>query len=95
MHSHAFDLKKTGSFIRLKQWKVLGFEVPVYDRTLQPPRFLRKLAEFFISLEFLIASSGFGRWIFRMLPLGITGNFFRKLRSVWIKRSKRKNERNL
>jgi len=93
MHSHAFDLKKTGAFIRLKQWKYFGFQVPVYDRRVHSPRFLRKLIEFFISIEFLVASSTFGRLIFKVLPLGLTGNFFRKLRSLWIKRSKRYSDR--
>jgi len=89
MHSHAFDLKKTGASIRLEQWKYFGFEVPAYDRKVQSPSFLRKVTEFFISIEFLVASSAFGRLIFKVLPLGLTGNFFKKLRRVWIKRSKR------
>jgi coenzyme F420 hydrogenase subunit beta len=88
MHSHAFDLKKKGAFIRLELWKKWGLAVPSYDRTSPDLGISRKIAEFFISLQFKLCSSRFGRMIFRILPLGATGGFFRLLRKVWMKRSR-------
>lgn len=88
MHSHAFDLKKKGAFIRLRLWKKWGLAVPVYDRPFPQLKSSRKIAEIFISLQFKICSSRLGRAIFGILPLGAMGLIFRSLRKVWMKRSK-------
>jgi len=88
MHSHAFDLKKVGSFLRIAFWKRLNLPVPTYDRKPPPVKAGRKVIEFFISLQFLIFSSRIGRVIFNFLPLGFTGSFFKRLRIVWMKFSK-------
>ncbi|UCF06859.1 MAG: Coenzyme F420 hydrogenase/dehydrogenase, beta subunit C-terminal domain [bacterium] len=89
MHAHAFDLKKWGAFHRLGLWRRWGYHVPRYDR--KPPDLSpgRKLAEFFVSLQFVFCSSYFGRLLFTFLPLGPLGRFFRWLRRVWIYRAGR------
>jgi hypothetical protein len=88
MHSHGFDLKKKGAFIRLKLWKGWGRNVPVYDR--QPPQLglRRKIVEVLVSLQFIICSSRPGRAVFRMLPIKVVGGVFRAARKIWMKRSK-------
>lgn len=88
MHSHAFDLKKKGAFIRLRLWKKWGIAVPGYDRP--APRFpaARNIAEVLVSLQFILCSSRAGRAIFGRLPLGALGAVFRSLRKLWMKQSK-------
>lgn len=88
MHSHAFDLKKKGAFIRLRLWKKWRIAVPGYDRPI--PRFTagRNIAEVFVSLQFILCSSRVGRAIFGVLPLGALGAVFRSIRKIWMKQSK-------
>lgn len=88
MHSHAFDLKKTGSFLRLGLWKSWGFSVPSYDRGSSAVKWSRRLAERIVSLQFLLCSSPPGRLLFRSLPAGVLGPFFRWLRRIWMERSR-------
>ncbi|MBN1163710.1 MAG: Coenzyme F420 hydrogenase/dehydrogenase, beta subunit C-terminal domain [Candidatus Krumholzibacteriota bacterium] len=89
MHAHAFDLKKTGAFIRLGLWKKWGFSVARYDISPPPVKIGRKIMEVVISLQFIICSSGPGRFLFRLLPVGALGYFFRQLRKSWIKISRK------
>ncbi|MFO7915940.1 MAG: Coenzyme F420 hydrogenase/dehydrogenase, beta subunit C-terminal domain [Candidatus Krumholzibacteriales bacterium] len=88
MHSHGFDLKKRGAFIRLKIWKGWGRAVPEYDREPPPVKTGRKIVELFVSLQFIICSSRPGRAAFRILPLKAAGVVFRALRKLWMKKSK-------
>ncbi len=88
MHSHAFDLKKIGAPIRLDLWKKLGKAVPGYKTVYPSRKFSRKMIEFLVSLQFIICSSPPGRALFRILPLGSVGLFFRFIRKLWIRISK-------
>jgi coenzyme F420 hydrogenase subunit beta len=85
MHSHGFDLKKTGSFLRLGLWRRWGCPVPRYDR--RPPTVTRarRLLELFVSLQFAFSSSPAGRSLFRILPIGPMGRLFRLLRTGWMR----------
>ena len=60
MHSLAFDLKKTGSFLRLGLWRGWGCAVPRYDRTGPRATAGRQLFELVLSLQFAAASSWAG-----------------------------------
>jgi coenzyme F420 hydrogenase subunit beta len=88
MHAHALDLKKTGAGLRLGLWKSWGLAVPEYDRTAPSVSFGRRVAEWFISLQFMICSSGPGRFAFKRMPVRALGRFFRRLRSSWMARSR-------
>ncbi|MDZ7859565.1 MAG: Coenzyme F420 hydrogenase/dehydrogenase, beta subunit C-terminal domain [Candidatus Krumholzibacteriota bacterium] len=88
MHSHAFDLKKKGAFIRLKLWKKWGIAVPRYDRAFSSQKLSRKIVEVLVSLQFLLCSSRGGRAVFNILPLAAMGKIFRSLRKLWMKISK-------
>ena len=90
MHSHAFDLKKTGSFLRLRLWSGWGCAVPRYDRPGPPAGAGRRLFEIGLSLQFAIASSGAGRAVFRVLPARALGGFFRLLRKRWMRSKARR-----
>lgn len=88
MHSHAFDLKKKGAFIRLDLWRRWGRAAPIYDRIPPRQKLSRRISELFVSSQFIFCSSFVGRAIFRILPLGAVGSFFRRLRKIWMRRSK-------
>jgi len=85
MHSHAFDLKKTGAFLRLGLWRRWGVSVPSYD--LAPPRTTaaRRIAEWFVSAQFRLCSSGPGRALFAVLPARSLGPLFRGARRLWMR----------
>lgn len=89
MHSHGFDLKKIGAPIRLNLWRKFGRAVPEYRTEYPPSRFYRRIAEVFISVQFIACSSEAGRMMLRILPLKALGSFFRFLRRFWIKISKK------
>ena len=90
MHSHAFDLKKTGSFLRLRLWRGWGCAVPRYDRSGPRATAGRRLFELILSLQFAAASTGVGRAVFRMLPARALGGFFRLLRKRWMRSTARR-----
>lgn len=85
MHSHAFDLKKTGSFLRLRLWRRWGCAVPRYDRPSPSVSIARRFLEIPISLQFALSSSRPGRWLFRLFPLRPVGTLFKVLRRSWMK----------
>ena len=85
MHSHAFDLKKTGSFLRLRLWRGWGCAVPKYDRPGPRAKVGRRAFELVLSLQFAVASSWAGRAVFRVLPVRALGAFFRFLRTRWMR----------
>ena len=88
MHSHGYDLKKRGAFIRLGLWKGWGRAVPEYDREPSSLKTGRKFVELLVSLQFIMCSSRPGRALFRILPLKAVGSLFRALRKLWMKKSK-------
>jgi coenzyme F420 hydrogenase subunit beta len=90
MHSHAFDLKKTGSFLRLRLWSGWGCAVPRYDRWGPRATAGRQLFELVLSLQFAVASSWAGRAVFRVLPARALGGFFRFLRKRWMRSTARR-----
>jgi coenzyme F420 hydrogenase subunit beta len=90
MHSHAFDLKKTGSFLRLRMWRGWGCAVPRYDRSGPRATAGRQLFEIVLSLQFVVASSWAGRAVFRVLPARALGGFFRLLRKRWMRSTARR-----
>jgi coenzyme F420 hydrogenase subunit beta len=90
MHSHAFDLKKTGSFLRLRLWGGWGCAVPRYDRPGPRVSAARRLFEIALSLQFAASSSPAGRAAFRALPARALGRFFRMLRKRWMRTTARR-----
>jgi coenzyme F420 hydrogenase subunit beta len=90
MHSHAFDLKKTGSFLRLRLWRGWGCAVPRYDRSAPRVTIGRRAFEMVLSLQFALASSWAGRAVFRLLPARALGGFFRLLRKRWMRSTARR-----
>ena len=85
MHSHGYDLKKRGTFIRLKFRKWLGLPVPDYGYVLNDFPVSRYLMEICIDFLFLILGTTFARWLVAQMPPATIGRIFEKSRSIWKK----------
>ena len=89
MHSHGYDLKKRGTFIRMKFRGWLGKRNPDYGYTVKGFSLKRYAMEFVIDSLFIILGTGFSRFIIERIPPRTVGKVFEKSRNVW-KRSTKK-----
>ena len=89
MHSHGYDLKKRGTFIRLKYRRWLGNRNPDYGYTMKGFTLKRYLMELVIDSLFIILGTGFARFIIERISPKTVGKIFEKSRNVW-KRSTKK-----
>lgn len=85
MHSHGYDLKKRGTFIRIKLRKLFGMQVPDYGYQLSGFPLSRYLMEIVISLLFNLMSTKLGHWLIGLFPPEFIGNIFEKARIFWKK----------
>ncbi len=85
MHSHGYDFKKRGSFIRIKFRKLLGKDVPEYGYEIKGFPMSRYFMEFIISSMFLLMSTPVARWAVEQFSPEFIGNLFEKARNVWKK----------
>lgn len=85
MHSHGYDLKKRGTFIRMQFRGWAGKPNPDYGYRLSGFSFSRFLMEFFIDALFLVLGTGFARWIAEQIPPALIGRIFEKTRKIWKK----------
>lgn len=92
MHSHGYDLKKRGSFIRMRFRKWFGLENPDFGYEIRGFSFSRYVMEFMITLLFLLMGTRFARFIAESIPPRIIGGIFQKTRTIW-KKSTRKIKR--
>jgi len=83
MHSHGYDLKKRGSFIRIAFRKALLKPVPDYGYKLKGFPLSRWLMEVVISFLFLILSTGLARWIIERFSPVFVGRLFERSRNIW------------
>lgn len=88
MHSHGYDLKKRGTFIRLKLMRLLGKTVPDYGYVLKGFGFSRVMMELVIDTLFVVLSTRLARWMVEQLPPTFVGNLFEKSRNIWKKSTK-------
>jgi coenzyme F420 hydrogenase subunit beta len=93
MHSHGYDLKKRGSFIRIKFRKLLRLPVPDYGYRLSGFPVMRYLMELVILSLFLALGTSVARWIVEQVPPARIGRLFEKSRTTW-KRSTYRIKRN-
>lgn len=89
MHSHGYDLKKRGAFIRMKYRRFLGKRNPDYGYTMSGFSFKRQFMELIIDSMFAILGTSFSRFIIEKIPPATVGKVFEKSRNVW-KRSTKK-----
>jgi coenzyme F420 hydrogenase subunit beta len=83
MHSHGYDLKKRGTFIRIKFRKLLGLPVPDYGYTLGGFSFGRYIMEVPITLMFLLLGTKLMHWLVELLPPAFIGKIFERSRNIW------------
>jgi len=89
MHSHGYDLKKRGTFIRMKFRSWLWMRNPDYGYEMKGFSLKRYLMEFIIDGLFIILGTGFSRFLIERIPPKTVGKAFEHTRNVW-KRSTRK-----
>ncbi|MBE0653030.1 MAG: Coenzyme F420 hydrogenase/dehydrogenase, beta subunit C-terminal domain, partial [Bacteroidales bacterium] len=95
MHSHGYDLKKRGTFIRLRFRKWFGKPNPDYDYEIKGFSFNRYLMEFMINGLFLIMGTSFARYLVEKLPPSFVGGIFEKTRTIWKKSTHKVKRENL
>ena len=85
MHSHGYDLKKRGTFIRMKYRKWLGMENPDYGYINKGFSFSRCLMEVIIDFIFIVLGTKPARFLVEKIPPHIIGGIFEKSRTIWKK----------
>jgi coenzyme F420 hydrogenase subunit beta len=89
MHSHGYDLKKRGTFIRLKFRRLLGQRIPDYGYEIKGFSISRYLMELVIGAMFLLLGTKPARFIVEKIPPGTVGGVFEKTRKIWKKSTHR------
>ncbi len=85
MHSHGYDLKKRGSFIRMRYMRFLGMKTPDYGYNIKGFRFSRYLMEALIDVLFVLLGTKLARRTVELLPPAFIGKMFEKSRTAWKK----------
>jgi len=85
MHSHGYDLKKRGSFIRIRLRRLFGLPVPDYGYILKDFPLSRYLMEIVILSLFLVLGTRPARFIIEQFPPSLVGKLFERSRKVWKK----------
>jgi len=95
MHSHGYDFKKRGSFIRIGFRKLFFRPVPDYGYKLSGFPASRYFMEFLISSLFLLLGSWPARRIVELFRPEFIGRFFEKTRTTWKKSTRSIKRKNL
>lgn len=85
MHSHGYDLKKRGTFIRFRFRRFFGLKNPDYGYEIKGFPLSRYLMELMIDALFITLSTRPARWFIAQLPPHFVGNIFEKTRKIWKK----------
>jgi coenzyme F420 hydrogenase subunit beta len=85
MHTHGYDLKKRGAFIRMAIRRCLGQEAPDYGYKLGGFPKSRYALELVISSLFSILGSAPSRWLLERVSPRLLGRIFVHLRTLWKK----------
>jgi coenzyme F420 hydrogenase subunit beta len=85
MHSHGYDFKKRGGFIRIKFRKWLGKSVPDFGYEIKDFPVSRYLMEMVISSLFILMSTSLARWAVEQFSPKFIGGIFEKTRTFWKK----------
>ncbi len=85
MHSHGYDFKKRGSFIRMKFRKWRGGKIPDWGYKFSGFKFSRYLMEAMISFLFLILGTRLASFFIELFSPAFIGKIFEKTRTLWKK----------
>ncbi len=83
MHSHGYDLKKRGTFIRMRYRSWLGKPNPDYGYQLKGFTFKRYFMEILIDTLFLALTTRPAQWLVEKIPPKMVGKVFEKARTSW------------
>jgi len=92
MHSHGYDLKKHGAFIRIGFLRALGQDTPDYGYRITGFSWSRYLMELVLDFLFLILGTRLARYCLERIPPSWMGLTFQAFRTWW-KRSTRNIKR--
>lgn len=95
MHSHGYDFKKRGGFIRIRFRKWLGKSVPDYGYQIKGFGFSRYLMELIISSLFILMGTRFARWAVEQFSPAFIGGIFERSRTLWKKSTRRIKRKDL
>ena len=88
MHSHMFDFKQRGTFLRLERELKKGKVIPDFGYGPRHIEFKRRLVELVIGMLFWIGERRVGKWLVEILPISFLGWCFDVLRTRWKQISK-------
>jgi len=83
MHSHGYDLKKRGTFIRMRYRGWFGLRNPDWGYELKGFAFGRYAMELVIDTLFLLLGTAPARWLIERIPPKTVGKVFEKARTTW------------
>ncbi len=89
MHSHGYDLKKRGTFIRMKYRRWLGKKNPDYGYEMKGFSFKRYLMEIFIDSLFIVLGTKLFRFLVELIPPRTVGRLFELSRNIWKRTTKK------
>jgi coenzyme F420-reducing hydrogenase beta subunit len=85
MHSHAYDFKKRGAFIRIRFRKLALRSVPDYGYQIRGFSAKRIFMEVIISSLFILLGTRLARWTVEQFSPSFIGKIFEQTRSTWKK----------
>jgi len=85
MHSHGYDLKKRGTFIRFRFRSFFGLKNPDFGYEIKGFPLSRYLMEIVIDGLFIILGTSFARWVVAQFSPSFIGNIFEHTRKIWKK----------
>ncbi|MBU2555238.1 MAG: Coenzyme F420 hydrogenase/dehydrogenase, beta subunit C-terminal domain [Bacteroidetes bacterium] len=88
MHSHGYDFKKRGSFIRIQFRKLVGKTIPDYGYKLTGFKASRYFMELIITTMFTLMGTRGARWTVEQFSPKFIGGIFEKARDFWKKSTK-------
>ena len=95
IHSHGYDLKKRGAFIRMKFRKWLGKENPDYGYIIKGFSVSRYIMEFLTDALFVVLGTKPARFLVEKIPPHTIGKIFEKARTIWKKSTHKTKRQNL
>ncbi len=95
MHSHGYDFKKRGSFIRIGMRRIFFRQVPDYGYRLSGFPVSRVLMELLISTLFLLLGTWPSRRMVELLKPAYLGRIFERTRNTWKKSTRSIKRKNL
>ena len=95
MHSHGYDMKKRGAFIRMTFRRLMGLPNPDYGYQLRGFPVSRYLLEMFMAPMFWVLGSRVARFLVERIPPRVIGGAFEWARTAWKKSTRGIKRRDL